>query len=121
MATSATPLHLCLKWNNLITGECQEFIDPLPVLIGRAESMNSIVLDSKEVSRQHAQLKDIDGQIVIFDQNSTNGTIVNGQRVVQAKLNPEECFQIGPFTLKVRLSQNLNDPKNINPQSKVDP
>ncbi len=40
-----------------------------------------IVLDQGAVSRQHAQISFIDGQFVIEDLHSRNGTLVNGQLV----------------------------------------
>jgi serine phosphatase RsbU (regulator of sigma subunit)/pSer/pThr/pTyr-binding forkhead associated (FHA) protein len=42
-----------------------------------------IVLESGAVSRQHARLLKIDGQFFIEDLHSRNGTLLNGQPVVQ--------------------------------------
>ena len=48
--------------------------------IGRAED-NDIVVDDRWVSRYHAQLRRDEGRYVVVDQDSKNGTLVNGQRI----------------------------------------
>jgi pSer/pThr/pTyr-binding forkhead associated (FHA) protein len=98
--TTVEPLHLRLVWQDPLTGERYERISQLPVLIGRAASINTIVLNDRQVSRQHALLNIIDGQIVIIDQDSTNGTLVDGQRIKLAPLATGSTFQIGPFEIK---------------------
>ncbi len=98
MSGVARNLGLRLVWDNPITGEYHEcVVDSLPVTIGRAPSLNAIVLNNKMVSRQHARLEDTNGKIVLIDQNSTNGTFVQGQRIKSATLQNNVCFQIGPF------------------------
>ncbi|MCI0398711.1 MAG: FHA domain-containing protein [Chloroflexi bacterium] len=56
---------------------------PLPqgtVTLGR-ESVNDVVLNDPEVSRRHARISFQAGQYIIEDLGSTNGTLVNGQRI----------------------------------------
>ena len=96
----AEPVHLRLIWEDPCTGEQGECIGQLPILIGRAASINTIVLEDRQVSRQHAQLDNINGNIVIVDQGSTNGTLVDGQRITLATLETDSSFQIGPFVFK---------------------
>jgi len=48
--------------------------------IGRAED-NDIVVDDRWVSRYHAQLRRDEGRYIVVDQDSKNGTLVNGQRI----------------------------------------
>ncbi len=48
--------------------------------IGRDPS-NSISVNDPEISRQHAKLMQQGGKIVIQDNGSTNGTLVNGNRI----------------------------------------
>ncbi len=53
--------------------------------IGRMKS-NSIVIDDSSVSLMHAKITRKNGDYYLKDLNSTNGTIVNGQPVGEAKL-----------------------------------
>lgn len=53
--------------------------------IGRAAD-NQIELKSKEASRRHAQIVTVDGAYVLKDLGSPNGTMVNGDRITEHKL-----------------------------------
>lgn len=52
----------------------------LPVIIGRDRNL-ALALEKPEVSRQHAELLEIDGQLAVRDLNSSNGTFLNRQKV----------------------------------------
>lgn len=54
------------------------------VLIGREQDCQ-IVLDHPAVSKHHARISNINGQWMIEDFQSSNGTFVNGQRIYQAQ------------------------------------
>ncbi|MEU3653768.1 DUF1707 and FHA domain-containing protein [Streptomyces sp. NPDC032161] len=54
---------------------------PYPLLIGR-DPGNGLRLNHESVSRLHAELTTRDGRWMLRDLGSTNGTCVNGQRVV---------------------------------------
>jgi len=51
------------------------------ITIGR-DSANSIQINDPEMSRRHARLQMQGGKYVIEDLGSTNGTLVNGQKLV---------------------------------------
>ena len=56
-------------------------IAQLPCRIGRAKE-NDLVIPTLGLSRFHAVLeRDISGQLRLFDENSTNGTFVNRERI----------------------------------------
>jgi len=68
------------------------------ITIGREGS--DIVLDNPQVSRNHAIIeRGTDGRHALRDIGSTNGTFVNGQRVVQHTLARGDVIQIGAFKL----------------------
>lgn len=74
-------------------------------MIGRSRYAE-ISVDSLEVSRQHAQITFDEGQIIIEDLESTNGTIVNGRKVKTAQLKENDEVTIGNlnFILKRKRS-----------------
>lgn len=65
------------------------------IIIGRTADCD-VVISSDHVSRRHALITCKDEQLVLYDQDSTNGTWVNGQRIVQHILQPNDQIQIGP-------------------------
>jgi hypothetical protein len=71
-----------------------------PVTIGREEG-NSVRLNDERVSRFHAKLQEDQGQLVITDLDSTNGTRVNGEAIQLRLLRPGDRVAIGRSTLVV--------------------
>lgn len=69
------------------------------VRIGRRET-NEICLSDPNVSRDHARIEWRDSRLVIADCASTNGTFVNGERVVEAGLGPGDLVLVGTTTLR---------------------
>lgn len=61
--------------------------------IGRSKE-NDLVFDHVKVSRHHARLYQSQGAYLIQDLNSTNYVFVNGVRVKQKKLEPNDRLQI---------------------------
>jgi pSer/pThr/pTyr-binding forkhead associated (FHA) protein len=75
----------------------------LPVVnVGRAD-YNDIVIADPSVSTTHAKLQRRDDVWVLTDLGSTNGTMVNGQRVSAVALNPGDMIQLGTTTLTFRV------------------
>jgi hypothetical protein len=87
----------------LVAGDGRSY--PLAIgstVIGRGDQAN-LRLPDVGISRRHARL-DFDGaQVVLTDLGSTNGTMVNGQRVSAVALNPGDMIQIGTTTLTFRV------------------
>jgi hypothetical protein len=66
--------------------------------IGRRTD-NHLILDDPRISRSHAQLRAIRGHYILFDLNSTGGTYVNGQRIVQQQLKPGDVISLAGYAL----------------------
>src|SRR4051812_26948033 len=67
----------------------------------------AISLQSKQVSRQHAQIVAQDGQHFLEDLGSSNGTYLNGQRLpphAPAPLTERDMVQIGPYVFGLRVN-----------------
>ena len=69
-------------------------IDHLIVTIGRAPE-NNVVLNDLLVSRRHATLRRTGNQWELVDNNSANGTYVNGNRINRAVIGPDDVVGIG--------------------------
>ena len=67
---------------------------------------NDLVIEDLRVSRNHAQLRAVSGQFVLFDLKSTRGTFINGHRITQAILYPHDTVSLGD----VILTFNQEDP-----------
>ena len=65
-----------------------------PLTIGRAED-NAVVIASPRASRHHAHIRREGVSFVLYDLGSANGTLVNGQRVQRAVLQPGDLIDIG--------------------------
>lgn len=75
---------------------------PLTV-IGRRQGSDVVIHDTN-VSRMHAQIKRDGGRLVIEDTNSSNGTIVNDEKIERpCELQPGDVIRIGDavFVLEV--------------------
>ena len=66
--------------------------------LGRKEN-NDIVLDSKNVSKNHARIIAEDGGFKIEDLGSANGVFLNGRKIQQAGLKNGDKIKIGDFAL----------------------
>jgi hypothetical protein len=67
---------------------------PIPVTIGREEG-NGLRLNDERVSRYHAKVQFEEGDVIITDLDSTNGTRVNGAAVQIRRLRPGDQVSIG--------------------------
>jgi hypothetical protein len=68
-------------------------------VIGRALE-NDIVITSKRVSREHARLQRDGWRVVLEDLESTNGTFLNDERVLEPiALHDGDCIKIGDVAL----------------------
>lgn len=67
---------------------------PIPVTIGREEG-NGLRLNDERVSRFHAKVQMEDGDVILTDLDSTNGTRVNGTAIQIRRLRPGDQVSIG--------------------------
>jgi hypothetical protein len=67
---------------------------PIPVTIGREEG-NGLRLNDERVSRFHAKVQVEDGDIILTDLDSTNGTRVNGTAIQIRRLRAGDQVSIG--------------------------
>ncbi|WP_416670311.1 FHA domain-containing protein [Egbenema bharatensis] len=111
-------MQLQLTWDNPVTEEPQEKVSPLPIAFGRELAQLPTELDGQtvyqlvlldtnhEISRYHALIFEVAGE-VIFEDRSTNGTLINEERVVGSRrpLTTGDTIRIGTYTITVTVQQ----------------
>src|SRR5437588_10434798 len=76
-------------------GECAE-LDNKRISIGRApDNMLCLGESARRVSSHHAEVILRGEQYVLRDLGSTNGTTINGRRVVVSELEPDDLIEFG--------------------------
>ena len=81
-------------------GPSQEFLlNKDLVTLGRATT-NDIVLSGGRVSRNHAQVQCTEEGIFLTDLGSANGVWVNGERIVETKIQPGDRIEISGNVLQ---------------------
>src|SRR5262245_9308923 len=82
-------------------GKAIELVKDVTV-IGRKEFCD-VRLEDPSVSKVHLLIAKSDGLLLFRDMGSTNGTKVNGQRVVRGMLLPNDNLQIASCKFQVQL------------------
>src|ERR1041384_835497 len=80
-----------------------------PVTIGREEG-NSLRLNDERVSRFHAKVQFDNGEIILTDLESTNGTRVNGNVVQIRRLRAGDRIGVGRSLLVVGSRPEIGGP-----------
>ena len=75
------------------------------ITIGRVQG-NDIVLPKGNVSKRHARIVLKDGKFIIVDLKSTNGTYLNGRKVLApSAMSDDDRMHVGEFILTVQLAE----------------
>lgn len=80
-------------------------IKPGTTLIGRGQDADLRLADTG-VSRRHAVVRYDGNAAVVEDLNSTNGTVVNGQRIRTWRLQSEDAIRVGHTVVVFRQESN---------------
>ncbi len=83
----------------------------VPVTIGREEG-NALRLNDERVSRYHAKVQSEDGDIILTDLDSTNGTRVNGSSIQIRRLRPGDQLSIGRSLLLFGTMEEIERRRN---------
>ena len=76
-------------------------LDKHIITIGRSTDNDLVIMDPL-VSKYHAQIQSIDGQIIISDLKSSNSTFVNNMRITEAYLNIGDEIVIGKHVIRIQ-------------------
>ena len=72
------------------------------VTFGRDQASTARIHDRK-LSRIHCQFEIVEGDVVLTDLNSTNGTFVNNERIDEVKLFPGDTIQLGRVNMVLKV------------------
>jgi DNA-binding NtrC family response regulator len=94
----------------LVTGSTErpvEFplIETSGELIAGSLPDNAIYLPYKGISRQHFSVSWKDGNWYVRDLSSTNGTLLNGQKISESIIRSNDIIQAGTMMIRVEASQ----------------
>jgi hypothetical protein len=70
------------------------------LLLGRSPACQLVFADDT-VSRRHAELRFAEGRWMLRDLGSSNGTWVNGRRVMEAEVAPGDELQLGALAIRI--------------------
>ena len=81
---------------SLPDGSRQEFeLSKSEITLGRGLTNDIVIMDSK-ISRTHASIEVNDeGRVKLIDLGSTNGSRLNGEKVIEAQVNPGDTITVG--------------------------
>lgn len=119
-------LRLRLTIQDPATGERREPVLTPPIALGRefasmpgeiqGRRVSRLLLDNGNVSRYHALIDWEQDQLVVIDQGSANGTLVNGVRQTRSVLANGNTLQIGPYQIAVSfVTSGSNSPAPNSP------
>lgn len=110
------PQTVQLSWIDPSTQEQREPVLTLPVAFGRfldqmpamiqGQLVSRMVLLHPRVSRYHAVIEWVDNQLILTDQNTSNGTFVNGFRQQRCELTVGDRIQLGEVLIQVQQAPN---------------
>jgi pSer/pThr/pTyr-binding forkhead associated (FHA) protein len=96
-----------------ISGKYQGGEFPLRVehetVIGRSSDLDMVLVEDM-VSRKHAMISTVGGELTIEDMGSTNGTFVNGEKITRARLKEGDRILIGTSIIKLVTIDNTAGP-----------
>jgi hypothetical protein len=82
----------------------------LPAMLGRGRDVDVTVAHAT-VSRHHCLIYELDGALVVRDNGSLNGTLVDGKRIKEALLRPGQSLTIGPLTFRAEYDHSGSFPE----------
>jgi len=81
------------------------------VSIGRS-TINDMVINDRAISLMHCRVRIGKDASVITDLGSTNGTWVNGERIVSTQLHDGDVLMLGANKARVQIKQKAHSKKN---------
>jgi pSer/pThr/pTyr-binding forkhead associated (FHA) protein len=80
-------------------------------LVGRQDDLCDVCIDQSSISKLHCLIVRTDGLLFIRDLGSTNGTKVNGQRVIRGALLPGDELAFAGEKYRVEMGPGEPEPE----------
>ncbi len=90
----------------------------LPAILGRGRQA-TLVLPHPLISRNHCEIAEYDGYLIVKDLGSLNGTFVNQRRIEQALLPPGGLLTLGPLSFRAVYSNGASQAAARSPFSET--
>lgn len=81
-------------------------LSSFPTVIGRGGNA-TIRIEDRWLSRQHCEIDQVDGRLVVRDLGSKHGTYVNGYPVTETALNPGDKLHIGLYKFQAEYEPSV--------------
>jgi hypothetical protein len=102
------------NFHNTFNSPCLHPIDMTQIRLGRSED-NDVVLNNSTVSRHHAVITKTEDGFLLLDNNSSNGSFINGIRVQgESRLRPNEILKLGTLLVPWMSYFNIQNPNSNN-------
>lgn len=111
---NASEIQLRIKISGPNLDRDEIFVRPQGLRVGRTSDGNNLVLDHREISRQHMRINwSEDDYFLVEDLNSTNGVWLNDVRLVPrvpVRINVGDVIRAGPYLLQVEKIEYVDIP-----------
>lgn len=76
--------------------------------IGRLPE-NTVPIEDGSISLHHCEIFSRNGEVVVKDLGSTNGTFINGERIVEGTLKADQTLRVGNIEFRVESQDKVKD------------
>ena len=87
-------------------------------IVGRKQGICDLTIDHPSISKMHCAIARTDGLLFIRDLGSTNGTKVNGQRVLRGAILPGD--ELAFAKVKFRVYMGPDNPEEVSASEKTE-
>jgi uncharacterized protein involved in exopolysaccharide biosynthesis/Mrp family chromosome partitioning ATPase len=84
------------------------FLNGSKTTIGRLPE-NTVVIEDGSISQHHCEIFSRNGEVIVKDLGSTNGTFINGERIVEGSLKADQTLRVGNLEFQVGNQNNVKD------------
>ncbi len=90
-------MHARLLIDDVSVHESEFALASFPITLGRGEDAD-IRINDRWASRVNCEINQVDGELVVRDLQSSNGTLVNGEHISECRLQRGDKITIGMST-----------------------